>query len=186
MFDLKDYILVVDNILPVEYCQSLLSEYKDSAEWKNTKIKNGEVDQHIRSATSILMSTDEVIDINKDTRKQLDTEMFSYAGNAIKKYIDKFPFAQIEHDSGYELLRYEEGQFYSQHTDSFNLQPRAISCSFALNDDYEGGDFAFFDRQITYRLNKGSAILFPSNFMYPHEILPVTKGTRYSIVTWFL
>ncbi len=26
---------------------------------------------------------------------------------------------------------------------------------------------------------------FPSNFMYPHGIRPVTQGVRYSIVTWF-
>jgi predicted 2-oxoglutarate/Fe(II)-dependent dioxygenase YbiX len=27
--------------------------------------------------------------------------------------------------------------------------------------------------------------LFPSNYLYPHRITPVTQGTRYSIVTWF-
>jgi hypothetical protein len=28
--------------------------------------------------------------------------------------------------------------------------------------------------------------MFPSNFLYPHSVLPVTEGTRYSIVTWFI
>ena len=28
-------------------------------------------------------------------------------------------------------------------------------------------------------------VMFPSTFMYPHEVMPVTKGTRYSIITWF-
>jgi predicted 2-oxoglutarate/Fe(II)-dependent dioxygenase YbiX len=92
----------------------------------------------------------------------------------------------IEQDSGYELLRYKEGQFYIQHTDSFKDCPRAVSCSFALNDDYEGGEFAFFDRELVYNLKKGSCIMFPSNFMYPHEIMPTTSGTRYSIITWFI
>ena len=36
------------------------------------------------------------------------------------------------------------------------------------------------------KLKKGDAIMFPSNFMYPHEIMPVTQGTRYSIITWFI
>jgi predicted 2-oxoglutarate/Fe(II)-dependent dioxygenase YbiX len=66
------------------------------------------------------------------------------------------------------------------------MHPRSVSCSFALNDDYEGGEFAFFDRELKYKLKKGSILLFPSSFMYPHEIMPVTKGTRYSIVTWFI
>ena len=28
--------------------------------------------------------------------------------------------------------------------------------------------------------------MFPSSFMYPHEVMPVTKGTRYSLVVWNL
>ena len=39
---------------------------------------------------------------------------------------------------------------------------------------------------LKYKLDKGDAIMFPSNFMYPHEIMPVTKGTRYSAITWFI
>jgi predicted 2-oxoglutarate/Fe(II)-dependent dioxygenase YbiX len=34
------------------------------------------------------------------------------------------------------------------------------------------------------KLDKGSIVFFPSNFMYPHMIEPITKGTRYSIVAW--
>ena len=30
----------------------------------------------------------------------------------------------------------------------------------------------------------GSAIVFPSNFCFPHAVLPVTKGERHSIITW--
>ena len=34
------------------------------------------------------------------------------------------------------------------------------------------------------KLNKGSIVFFPSNFMYPHGIEKITEGTRYSIVAW--
>ena len=30
----------------------------------------------------------------------------------------------------------------------------------------------------------GAVLIFPSNFMYPHKVEPVTKGTRYSYVSW--
>lgn len=53
----------------------------------------------------------------------------------------------------------------------------------ALNDDYEGGEFFMFgDQQI--HLPTGSVIVFPSNFMYPHEVKPVKSGVRYSYVSW--
>jgi predicted 2-oxoglutarate/Fe(II)-dependent dioxygenase YbiX len=51
-----------------------------------------------------------------------------------------------------------------------------------LNDDYEGGEFVLIDEKID--LNKGDIIIFPSNFMYPHKVEPVTKGTRYSYISW--
>ena len=31
---------------------------------------------------------------------------------------------------------------------------------------------------------KGDLLVFPSSFTYPHEVLPVKSGTRYSIITW--
>ena len=51
-----------------------------------------------------------------------------------------------------------------------------------LNDDYEGGEFVLIDEKID--LSKGDIIIFPSNFMYPHKVEPVTKGTRYSYISW--
>jgi predicted 2-oxoglutarate/Fe(II)-dependent dioxygenase YbiX len=185
MNDIKDYIAVVPNVLSNETCDAILNEYANSNEWLDAGTRGG-ITKNVRSATTILMSTDACLEKNYQTRKQLDDQVFAGSSMAICKYRDQFVFAHIEQDSGYELLRYETGQFYTQHTDSFKDFPRAVSCSFALNDDYDGGEFAFFNREIAVKVPKGGAILFPSNFMYPHEILPVTRGTRYSIITWFI
>ena len=184
--NIEDYIVVFDGILSNDLCNTILNEYLNENEWMPTSVGVGTIEKHIRNTDTIGLSLAGVIQQNPEKRKFLDDELFKCAGSAIKKYNELFPMAMIEQDSGYELLRYNEGQFYVQHTDSFMKQPRAVSCSFALNDDYEGGEFAFWDREKKVTLKKGSAILFPSNFMYPHEIMPVTKGTRYSIVTWFI
>lgn len=184
MNDIKDYIVIVQDVLSREVCDALLSEYAYSNEWEDTYTKGG-LDKKTRNAQTILMSLDCCIAKNPEVRKKLDEQVFSGASKAITKYNQNFKYANIEEDTGYELLRYKTGEFYTQHIDSFLGQPRAVSCSFSLNDDYEGGEFAFFDREISVKAPKGSAVLFPSNFMYPHEILPVTKGTRYAIITWF-
>ena len=52
-----------------------------------------------------------------------------------------------------------------------------------LTDDYEGGEMELFD-DTKIKLNRGEVIIFPSVFMYPHKICEVTKGTRYSFVSW--
>jgi len=185
MKNINDYIITFENILTPNLCEAILKEYKDSDEWVDTQIATG-IRKDIRSAMTISVSLDIIIQKNEKVRRKLDNYLFASAGLAIKKYNELFPLAQIEEDSGYELLRYETGQFYKKHTDSFKARPRAVSCSFFLNDDYEGGEFSFFEGELKLKAPKGSAIMFPSNFMYPHEILPVTKGTRYSIVTWFI
>jgi predicted 2-oxoglutarate/Fe(II)-dependent dioxygenase YbiX len=187
MHNLKNYIITIDNAITPALCDAVLKEYVHSENWIDTAIGNdGAVNKTIRNCSTIGMSFSDVISKNQNIRAVLDKYMHVSVGEIIRKYREKFPECSIEQDSGYELLRYTEGEFYSQHTDSFKARPRAVSCSIALNDDYEGGEFAFFDRSEVYKLKKGSCIMFPSNFMYPHEIMPVTKGTRYSVITWFI
>jgi predicted 2-oxoglutarate/Fe(II)-dependent dioxygenase YbiX len=182
---IQDYIKVFENTVPLDLCDALLNEFSGSGEWVDTVVDNDVVNKNIRSASAIFLSK-EIINKNTEIRAQLDAMLFRAAGSALQKYLEIYPKAQIRGDTGYQLLRYETGQFYAQHTDSYEKHARCISCSFALNDGYEGGEFAFFDRNTTIRLPKGAAILFPSNFMFPHEILPVLSGTRYSMVTWFV
>lgn len=186
MKNINDYIVTFEGVITDALCDAILEEFKHEDEWIKTVLGEGRVDDKVRNAETVIISYPHVIQKNPKVRAKLDKYIFASAGLAIKKYNEKFPLALIEEDSGYELLRYKEGQFYITHTDSFKDRPRAVSCSFALNDDYEGGEFAFFNRELVYKLKKGSCIMFPSNFMYPHEIMPVTSGTRYSIVTWFI
>jgi predicted 2-oxoglutarate/Fe(II)-dependent dioxygenase YbiX len=184
--NLNDYIIVLENILSDETCDDILNEYANDSIWASSTVGIGEIDLKVRNVNEIGISVPEIIAKNSKIRQQLDDRIFQGAHLAIKKYNELFPNCHIEQDSGYQLLRYDVGQFYRQHTDSYKLHPRSVSCSFMLNDDYEGGEFAFFDRELKYKLKRGSALLFPSSFMYPHEIIPVTKGTRYSIITWFI
>ena len=185
MKELKDYIVVMNNIMPPPVADAVLAEYKDCDDWVPAITVSGKSDAE-RQCNTIGISFDNIIKNSQEARQKIDGMLFSVASQAIKEYIRHFNDTKIERDSGYDLLKYETGQFYKQHTDSFADRPRAVSCSFMLNDDYEGGEFAFFDRELVYNLKKGSCIMFPSNFVYPHEIMPVTSGTRYSIITWFI
>jgi PKHD-type hydroxylase len=105
-----------------------------------------------------------------------------------------------------QITRYETGGFYNFHKDgkSDNLgaynEPqnlfthgnvRKLSMAIILNDDYEGAGFEFASMGngastiYTPEFNKiGSIIVFPSFLV--HRVKPVTKGTRYAAVCWFL
>jgi Rps23 Pro-64 3,4-dihydroxylase Tpa1-like proline 4-hydroxylase len=183
---LEEYIFTLDNVVPQELCDRILKEYCECNFWNATSVGTGNVEPQIRNCDVINISEGRILQENFEIRKKIDEDFYVCASNAINEYRKLFPDVASEIDTGYDLLRYKEGQFYVQHTDSFKGQQRSVSCSFLLNENYDGGEFAFFDREIIIKGGKGSIIMFPSNFMFPHEIMPVTSGTRYSIITWYV
>ena len=64
---------------------------------------------------------------------------------------------------------------------------RKISMVLWLNDNFKGGDFELhnsFCQEGKIKPTKGTLIFFPSYYL--HKVHKVTKGTRYSLVTWFV
>ena len=117
--------------------------------------------------------------------------------NAVKNIIN--PFYQVEVDSSEipQVLSYGIGGHYRPHIDgeSIWMTPRGekiwkkstdrdLSIVFFLNNDFEGGDFIFPELKVRVRPEPGMMVCFPSNHNYMHGVEPVTKGKRYSIVTW--
>ena len=88
------------------------------------------------------------------------------------------------------MNRYSSGGFMSEHTDNIHHShgqqygfPQ-VSALLFLNDNYKGGEFIVAGNK--YETKIGSGIIFPSNFMFPHEVKKITHGERWSIVTWLM
>jgi hypothetical protein len=183
---LDSFIHVFDDIMPEVVCDQILEEYANGYDWSSALTSGGAENFEVRNCDQIIISHKEIISKNTFIRENIDDLVFQSVSKVLYEYKEIHPSFKIQIDTGYQLLRYKEGQFYSEHTDSYKEEQRSLSCSIQLNEDYDGGEFAFFDREIMIRSKKGSAIVFPSNFMYPHEIMPVIKGTRYSVITWLV
>ena len=184
--EIKDYIHVRKNGISTDLCDDILKEYVPTYEWKVGTVGENNVEEEIRKCDSIFISKDSVIELNEDIRKDLDDRIFKSVSECIGEYLNKysdFP-SNISRDSGYSLLRYKSGDYIGQHIDASGRSPRELSCSLTLNDNYEGGEFAFFNQKLKFDLKKGDIIMFPSNFIFPHEVLPITSGVRYAIITW--
>lgn len=89
----------------------------------------------------------------------------------------------------FQLTKYEKGNKYDMHVDAGlygTPMPRKLSIVVQLSDpnDYEGGelDILCTDGDIEMLRGQGDVIVFPS-YMY-HKVREVTKGTRYSLVSW--
>tara|TARA_R100001086_G_C11792721_1_gene246694 strand:- start:177 stop:779 length:603 start_codon:yes stop_codon:yes gene_type:complete len=77
------------------------------------------------------------------------------------------------------ILKYDVGQCIKDHSDIDGYTRGSLTIN--LNDDYEGGEFRFFDGQEKVKLSRGEAMLFPAEPIWIHGTEPITKGVRYSI-----
>ena len=86
------------------------------------------------------------------------------------------------------ILKYKENYFYKKHVDHHHDVPRTLSVIIFLNNDYKGGDLFFYfgEEKLKIKPNVGRILIWPSNFQYPHQVEPVSEGTRYVVVSWLL
>jgi PKHD-type hydroxylase len=99
-----------------------------------------------------------------------------------------FKFDLFGLNEGFQFTNYEapSGK-YGKHVDrAMNIPVRKLSISVQLTnpEEYEGGELYLYDDDKGTLMDKtqGMLILFPSYVL--HEVMPVTKGTRNSLVTW--
>lgn len=186
---IKDYIKIYESVISESDCNFILNEYINSKEWSLSRVsynntQNTNEDLDIRNCDMIEISQLLVLQKNFNIRKKIDTIIFEHINKTLLLYHQEFSFCSVSGDCGYTLLRYNKGQFFKTHIDQIQGS-RELSCSIILNDNYEGGEFCFLKGEIEVKPPKGSIIIFPSNFMFPHEIKTIRSGYRYSIITWF-
>ena len=126
-----------------------------------------------------------------------------YMAHANKEAGWNFDITAVE---SMQITEYKPGSFYTWHRDGpsdclsvYNMpdskfmhgKVRKLSMTILLNGNYQGGEFQFAHYNKLKNTvetpdfkNAGSVIVFPS-FM-EHQVTPVTKGTRYSLVAWFV
>lgn len=85
----------------------------------------------------------------------------------------------------WSLLRYETDNMYHQHYDASAQYPRVVSLVMYLNDDFDGGEIEFKEFGLKVKPEAGTLLLFPSSYIYMHEVHPVKYGIRYTVVRWY-
>lgn len=94
-----------------------------------------------------------------------------------------------------QLMIYDENDrgFYAKHYDCgvidrienfVDVRKLSFSIQMSEPDDYEGGELILYldGKEIVAPKSKGTIIFFQSNIL--HEVKPVNKGTRHSLVSW--
>ena len=179
-----NYIYYYPQVLGPTACDNLIAHYNK--------------DTFMRWKTSTFSTTSAVTGTSKVDMKEfwIGPNMFGYQTikqgfeTAVNDYIKAHNKIKIQEYTHFRINCYETGGFMKEHIDNIHHShgqkqgyPHLTSLIF-LNDDYEGGEFTLCGENLDK--DKGSAVVFPSNFMFPHEVKKVTSGVRYSIMTWIL
>ena len=193
--NIKDYIQVFDNkFFSEKECQLII---------KSLDLSKSKIHQFysVRNNDKITMGNDPNVCLLKDKEMKsignlVKNQWFKIITEYILNWLNKKEkITWYDGWNGYtfpKFMEYGKGTSMNTHCDHIqnifaaNGQARGIptlSIITALNNSYSGGEIIMCEKY-KYRLNTGETLIFPSNFLYPHSIKKITKGTRYSMVSW--
>ena len=180
-----------------ETCQTLMD--LSSSDWGVSQVDTNKESTDEERIEGKRPNFEEKKELRTSDVKWADNDKLELASDILIPYIAeandragwKFIIEEMQRP---QLTRYKKGEYYSWHRDggSDHLQGtklvRKLSMTVCLNEDYEGGELQFHsygkkDNKITSApQGKGTIIVFPS--FIEHQVTPVTKRVRYSLVAW--
>tara|TARA_R110000868_G_C10720465_1_gene750742 strand:+ start:122 stop:874 length:753 start_codon:yes stop_codon:yes gene_type:complete len=146
--------------------QMKMPEYRDCVDFK---YKKTDIEQDNSPAGEVL--------------KSLADDVIFRELQVVKDYTRRFHIGELRYWEATNYVKYGPGQHFQEHHDHGYSYNCVVSMVGFPNDDYEGGELAFRLQGATIKARVGDLYIFPSNFMYPHRAMPVTSGTKYSMVT---
>jgi SM-20-related protein len=187
-------LYIVRSFFDVDTCGEFINEMSGSAASSATvygKGESGSVDERVRRAARIMPSA--------KTLERVRQRLFEF-----RESVGDHFGVNLNNIEDPQFLRYCVGDFFVAHQDgntgmllSDRERSRKISVVIFLNhqcelpdsDGYCGGSLSFSDWRSPSRKNfhmfgaAGTLVAFRSETT--HEVLPITNGERYSIVSWY-
>ena len=184
--NLADYLKVYEGFIEPETCKAAVKNL-DAAEWTMHTFHDASTNTHHSYDHELSVSHQEIPEKEVINRRVWD---------ALQKYVVedmKDMHGWFNSWLGYSFVRFNrydpttQMKLHCDHIHSmFDGERKGVpvlSVLGGLNDDYTGGEFVMWDSEVI-KLPAGSIAVFPSNFLYPHEVRPVKSGIRYSYVSW--
>lgn len=179
--DKKFLYLTKEKALTDPFIDSIVLHGSKETEYARIGMDVGEVNKSIRN---VLHSW---LDMNKFA--WLYQHLESHVSEAnwmnyryVLTHMEQIDYLEYHGGHGVE----EENGKYVAHVDGGIDSTRKLSFSILLSDpsEFEGGDLLIYEhgRPCVVPKKKGLMTFFPSNVL--HEVTPVTKGVRRSIVSW--
>ena len=182
--NLRDYVKVYNNQFDKDTCELTLKELK-FATWQQHYFDSTDSNRTALSGNDELAISWSKLTTNKLLMKRIWDGLEQYV-------LTDFPFPWHTGWEGFTDIRfnrYSANKKMAEHCDHIVINEGTrkgipvLSFVGVLNDDYEGGEFIMFQDEVI-ELKQGDLMIFPSVFLFPHRVEPVTKGTRHTFVSW--
>ena len=191
---MNDLIQIIKILEPSELKD--LNQFIDTLKFGRNQVfgtKGDEVvDSSIRTSTGTSLVDSHELTINFHNKINLGLDEYKRRVQNIHHNFSFYPVpggcGTKSWREGIQILQYEKSQEYKFHHDAATRQEqkeyhRKISVIVYLNDGFKGGGTSFVHK--TYKPQPGYALIFPSNWCYPHAGQVVEEGRKRVAVTWY-
>ena len=179
-------VLLIPRVFEPDFCKQLIKFWRQGDKAEDQITQRAEDGQSDKVSDVVKRRTDVLVPegdhpVNLEIRRRLSMRVIP----ELEKAFD-------HHASRYELARigcYESAKkgFFRAHRDLYHgdtVTPRRFAMSLNLNDEFEGGDVRFAEYGMqTYRAPLGGGLVFSCRLL--HEVTPVTKGKRFTLLLFF-
>lgn len=159
--------------------------------WHNWDHSQGDMNLHFCKQRWLPRSSDMFVeDVYYSEHASISDRLFNALDTAFEHYSTKlYPYAATNikgKEDNMSILKYEKAGYLPNHIDS-GSSSRTLSVVLYLNDNYDGGEITFpnVGDGVTIKPTAGSAIFFPSNYVFAHEVSEVSNGIRYALPNWY-
>lgn len=180
---LEKHIRVYEDAVTSEWCDKLIDKYEETQE-------------SLKGHALFRESVEEIeVPYEGELWDQVNEEIAESSQRALNLYLRDYMVFEYEYEYlGTKMLYYPPLGFSPMHYDDELLSntgenighARPITVVVFLNDDFEGGELYFQDQGVVYKPKKGSIIIFPASYMYPHSTNPTCGKVRYSLLPFFV
>jgi len=177
------FIFEVENALTGEICKEIIRRFEENPDQQY----QGRIGQKAQQDQSIKRTVDLACSAHPEW-KDVDTMLFRSLALALRQLVQQFPyFSGPFKDIGYNIQRYQPGEYYHWHIDggSHQFADRQLVALWYLNDvPGPGGETEFKFQDIRITPTEGKLVLFPPFWTHEHRAVTLEKGVKYIATTW--
>ncbi len=184
----NSFIFEKPDALPAFLCDNMVERFEQTREDQYA----GRIGQNAGSDVQVKKTTD--LYVSGSTRahwQDVDNNLHRSLALALQELREAFPFFKGPfRDMGYNLQRYQAGEYYHWHVDggSHEFADRQLVALWYLNDVpvEAGGSTDFLHQALRVQPEKGKLILFPPFWTHEHRAAEMRSGVKYIATTWVL